>query len=385
MMKVNSLNTKRRARGFTIAELLVVIAILILLLGLAAGSLRSLLASSERSLADQQLRVALGAARDLALRSNSDAGAFFLFENGRINIVPALAVSQIVDTPVNDTGAVRALAAGQPKPTREIFVPSYTAQAFTLPGGYSVRGYAPSGTLNTDGPSGNNNGLYDSPLSMTPAQALDGNWVFPETSFLEKERANNGSKRQSFFVRFEARTGNLVLSNPRPVLLVDVVNSEAFRDSAPFDKRVDQADEYSIFIADVLGDARLNPVPAPAGNTLTDAQKLLGDASPDTVLALPVTELALYSERSLANAIGARALNRGTNTIYGEANSSVPPTTPRIDTSLFETAPTVDEVQERVNDWINVDVGNPPANNAKFDARVFSLARYLSQLQEVTE
>lgn len=369
-------------RAFTIAELLVVISILVLLLGVAAGSLRSLLASSERSLADQQLRVALAAARDLALRNNKDSGAFFLFESGKINIVPAIVVGEIVDRPVTQTGAVRPLAANQLLPEREIFAPTYSASAFTLPAGYSVRGFAPPGTLNDDAT--NRNGLYDSLLSMDATQALDGNWIFPETSFFDDTQAARGGNRQSFFVRFEARTGNLVMSNNKPVLLIDVANTEGFRGTAPYDvKRIDQADDYASFVAEVLGDAALNPVILPP-NALTDAQRLLGDASLDTVLCLPVTDIALYSERSLANAIGARQLNRGTDTLYGEAGGSGLPTEPRFDTALFATAPTVGELQERVNDWINVQASGPPESNARFDARIFSLARYLSQLQEVT-
>lgn len=372
-------------RGFTIAELLVVISILVLLLGVAAGSIRSLLASSERSLADQQLRIAIGAARDLALRSNSDAGAFFLFSNGRISVVPALQVGQIEDLPVLPTGSPRTLLAGQRRPVRDIFAPSYTTTSFVLPAGYSVRGYAAPGLLNNDVT--NNNGLYDAPDAMPQDQAEEGNWVFPETSFFDPTDARTGSLRHTFFVRFEARTGNLVLNNPRAVLLLDVVNTTEFRGTTPYsDRRIDEADELAGFVALVLGDATLNPVGPPA-TTLTPAQRLLGDASPDTVLSLPVTELALYREVSLASSIGARSVNRATGTVYGVAGGASQPLEPQLDTSLFPTPPPAGAMQQRINDWINVrasGTADAPTNNSQFDARVFSVARYLSQLQEVS-
>lgn len=66
----NAGGLKRRG-GYTIVELLAVAGILIILLAFAAGALGSLLRSSERSLAENQLRVGLSAARDLALRSES--------------------------------------------------------------------------------------------------------------------------------------------------------------------------------------------------------------------------------------------------------------------------------------------------------------------------
>jgi prepilin-type N-terminal cleavage/methylation domain-containing protein len=376
----------RALRGFTIVELLVVILILVLLLGVAAGSIRSLLASSERSLADQQLRVSIAAARDLALRSNDDAGAFFLFRDGRVSVLPALRVGQIEDSFVRPTGSVRPNGVGQAKPVRDIFAPSYTTSSFTLPVGYSVRGFAAPGTLNDEVT--NRNGMYDVVESMPASQAEDGNWVFPETSFFDPTDELTGSQRHTFFVRFEARTGNLVLNNPRPVLLLDVVNSTAFRGAAPFStNRIDEADELAAFVQQVLGDGTLNPVVVPP-TALTGAQQLIGDASPDTILCLPVTELALYREVSLVNGIGARSVNRATGTVYGVAGGATQPTQPRLDTSLFATPPTPEAMQERINDWINIrasgNTNDAPTVNSQFDARIFSVARYLSQLQEVT-
>jgi hypothetical protein len=139
-------------------------------------------------------------------------------------------------------------------------------------------------------------------------------------------------------------------------------------------------------VALVLGDATLNP-PGPPATALTPAQRLLGDASPDTVLSLPVTELALYREVSLASSIGARSVNRATGTVYGVAGGASQPLEPQLDTSLFPTPPPAGAMQQRINDWINVrasGTADAPTNNSQFDARVFSVARYLSQLQEVS-
>ena len=58
-------------RGFTITELLVVIVIFVLIIGIAIPAFKSMIESSERALAENQLRVGLGSARNAAIQNAS--------------------------------------------------------------------------------------------------------------------------------------------------------------------------------------------------------------------------------------------------------------------------------------------------------------------------
>ena len=61
--------------GFTLTELMVVISIVVLLMAIALPAFTGMVRDSEKSLADNQLRVAVGAGRDAAIRSSSGDGA----------------------------------------------------------------------------------------------------------------------------------------------------------------------------------------------------------------------------------------------------------------------------------------------------------------------
>src|ERR1051325_9164938 len=111
-----------RRNAFTITELLVVIAIIVLLIAIAVPALSGLMGSSERSLAENQLRAALSA----AIQSETgDGAAVFLFtlnsngNGGHITVVPCIAAGQLEDIDDNalapsNTNLLR---------TRDVFVP----------------------------------------------------------------------------------------------------------------------------------------------------------------------------------------------------------------------------------------------------------------------
>jgi hypothetical protein len=375
----------RNRRGLSIVELLAVFALLAILFALAVPAANSIIKSSQRSLAENQLRVAITAGRDAAIRSEGGDGAavFFFGDDGRITAVPCVSVGIIRDRAVDGNGDI---VANSPLVRREVFVPVPGVRAVQMPRGWMVRGYAGPGLIHDQ--ANNPNGWFDSAGSLFAGIAPDGHWVFPETHFFDRQAAANslqGHKRQTFMVRFEKQTGEVDFTDPSSALVVDVANTDVFRNVQPFmDPRVNLANARNLpeTVRQIIAwPARSNP----NASQFDDIQKLLGDASNDTVLVRPVTELALYREESLAAGIGARKLNGRTGTIYGDAGATAQspmPASPAFDTSLYTPAGTVQGIQERVDAWISVDK-SVVTENVAFDAQVFGLSRYLGQLQEI--
>lgn len=377
-------------RGYTIVELLVVAGLLLLLLGVAAGALGSLLRSSERSLAENQLRVGLSAARDLALRSEGgDAAAVFIIENGRCRIVPAVSVGTLVnDEVLGVDGAVQqSPATGTPlRANREVFVPVALAEPIALPARWTVRGFAEPGLLHT---TASPNGWYEWVNDVQAATAESGNWVLPETSTLDIETADEGWRRQTFIVRFEARTGNLVTNSNATVLVVDVVPTDEFRGTAPYNTASTRLDELDDDLAPavrrLLSSRTLHPLNTQLNGT-TALHRLLGDRSNDTILARPVQTIALALETSVASGISARGLNRATNSLLLRPEDIGANPSP-LDVALVPGAADAAEVQTRINAWIAPDLAATaaaPANvNEPYEARIFTFSRYLGSMQEV--
>jgi prepilin-type N-terminal cleavage/methylation domain-containing protein len=397
-------------RGFTLTELIVVIGLIGLLLAIAVPSFSAMVRSSDRTLAESQLRVALAATRDLAIAAGAgyggsgggdSAAVFFYDQSGRIRVVPCVQVGTYRDW-------IRIELWPDPRflMERDVFVPSPLVEPVRLPRGWGVRGYAPAGTLDA-GRFPGLNGWYE-PTTNRRFDVNRGNWVFPETDFYNPSGVgadsgslgtgdepavaqagvlgSAGSNRQTFMVRFEAGTGNLAIATRRQGLVVSPSPAVGFRATRdPYNRfRIDRATDPEQFVRQIL-------VPRPDLPNTFDGERrrraLIGDSSVDTVLARPVTELALYEERMLAAGVGATALNPATGTLYGIRDRSREwPTSPSYDLSLFR-APQPDALtlSNRINDWIE---GRPiPAlgnRQVPSQARLFVLQRGGGQIREVT-
>jgi prepilin-type N-terminal cleavage/methylation domain-containing protein len=383
-----------RPRAFTIIELLVVIGIIVLLIAIAVPAFSSMLQSTERSLAENQLKAAIAAGRDAAIKSEAGDAAtvFFFTPGGRVTAVPCVAVAQIEDFSRHNTTSPTAF----PLVTRDIFVPVAGSTPIQMPRGWSVRGFAAPGTTYTGAAATNNDvdqfePWYESYFGGTLGpNVAAGCWVFPETGFIDARAAavnNNttpsGTRRQTFMVRFKAGSGDLDLSTTSTALIFDPVAGDpatvtTFRTAAPFSNfRADQlrvltsvAPSPAAFVKRVINHPSVTP---------QQRRQLLGDRSPDTVLARPVTELALYEEARLATGIRARGLNRATGTLYGDLMM------PRYDTALLP-ADISNQAQlaTAIRRWIEGRPGTtPPEVREPFDARVYTLQRYMGQLAEV--
>jgi type II secretory pathway pseudopilin PulG len=366
MMHRSSHLTRALARraAFTITELLVVISVVVIMIAIAVPALTNLIDGSERSLAENQLRVGISAGRDAAIRSDGgDGGVVFVHQfdsrGGRIVMIPVVQVTSIDDV-CNDEGAAAAFV-----DKRDIFVPLPNAQAIALPRGWGVRGFAPPGTVAGTGPE---IGWYE----WLEARADQGNWVFPETSFFDPANPNLGDqgwRRQSFFVRFEAGTGALRTERSELALVLDPVAEDAFRETPPWSTaRVDRA-------ASQIEWARRTALRTDI--TQVNRTRLLGDTSIDTILVRPVTELVLYSESSMASGVGLRGLNRETGSLY-LPNSGVDG---GFDPQALGGQLPIDVARDQAL-WI---AGRFQRNGVTVpsDARVFSLSKYLGGLEEL--
>jgi len=372
-------------RGFTITELLVVIAIVILLVAIAVPALTALVASSRRSLAENQLRAGLTAGRDAAIQSGgADGAAVFHYDlSGQVRIVPCVMVGRLpADEPMLEGDP----AVGLNSIDRDVFVPVANVEAIQLPRGWGVRAYVPPSSIDPD--TSESAGWYE---GLT-GRADVGNWVFPETGFInpapgatptaDPAFGGKGGFRQTFMVRFEAGSGAFKPAGGSLAIVIDPIAVEAFRTSAPWKTaRIDQAEDTGQFVRRLLA----RPKVAHA-----DLLKLIGSRSIDAVLAGPVAELALYDESRMIAAIGARGPNRATRTIYGNndpspAKRDETPVAPTIDTYLFtEGTLSADEINRRVAQWIEgrytPDGATGPVAS---DARIFTLQTYLGQVQEL--
>jgi len=392
------MNTFTRRLAFTITELLVVIAIIVLLMAIAVPTFSSMLKSSERSLAENQLKGAIAAARDAAIQSETGDGAavFFFTPNGRISVVPCVSMGRL---PIQDEDQ---------DPTalpREVFVAVPNSQPLLLPRGWSVRGLAPVGTVFDTGVYGvtQREDWYRSYFAgPREDQARRTEWVFPETGFYSTEatqvnardlRDASGARRRSFMVRFKRGSGELDVSNRDSALVFDPVPSTEFRTGRPYGTyRADQlrletivAPNAATFVRRLLA----NPQFARGTPALNrDLWALLGNRSPDTVLTRPVSELALYQEQHLVSGIKCRGLNRFTGSLYGgdpdQTGAEIGvPWKPCIDPEVISTAGISDatELNDRISRWIEGREDNTV--QGPYDARIFTLTRYLGQTQEV--
>jgi len=333
----------RLARAFTLVELFIVVSILAIAVALGVPTFGSMLDATSRTLARNALQEAVSQARFLATAFGRDSAAVFVTDpGGTVRIVPMLLVGEFEEVPGDPFGSGGnvpddASFVGLFAPlgaAREVFAPVPDTPGFTLPEGWAVRGYVQAGRLQPVNPLLNTDPeWYDSPLyggnNPTAQAKSEANWVAPEDVYFNPYSpggAVNASgfgglstPRQTFMVRFEGGTGLLridtapaVTISPRP----STRNSESVSDRA---LRIDLAEDLGDWASQVMtasleqfrGNPRVDPVELAARR-----DRLIGVYSNETVLAGPVTRLALYREARLAEALESRDVNALTGTLY---------------------------------------------------------------------
>ncbi len=396
-------------RGFTVLELRVVAGILVLLLGIAVAVISNVAYSSERSLAENQLRVGMTAARDAAIRSKSgDAAAVFYFRDGRALIQPCVKVGQLKAPPSSDpnyaewqTRLWNNAVSTDDADDYDVFVPVPEVEPITMPRNWTIRGFAAAGSLHVD-EDNRRNGWYEwiDQADATHQLANAGLWVFPETDFIPRDAEGllplaqvadmdtQGWRRQSFCVRFEAQTGEVVFGNTKPFLVLDAQEAPYRFDTgslfSAFD--IEQQEDPAMSVTRALsagGKQRLAGITGqPADVAL---QRLFGNRSTDMILVRPVFSISLTDERRLASAIGLRGLNRDTTSMYRQIGAAAPSNQLPIDGSLATftgTGSVEGEMMTRISQYIT---SSPDTwgEQISLEARVYTLSRYAGQLQEV--
>jgi prepilin-type N-terminal cleavage/methylation domain-containing protein len=424
---------RRRSIAFTLLELLIVVAIIAVMAAAGVPAIRNIIYSSTSSLAESQLRLALNAARDLAIRNpTGDTAAVFTYESGgRLTIIPAIHVGTLLDG--QDPGLPYTTTTSNPKVYRDVFVPTPMVDPVQLPQGWMVRGFAPPGSIYNNSPAvpdingdpvvqngwyyenftapvvGNRNINLDSdPLINGQSR---GTWVFPENAFFDETKREQGDYRQTFMVRFQRGTGRVlgstfipsvlllprsrIDSNTYPTALADVTPPIGPNDW----RRVDRIEDLVGWARSVLA---LNPAQAAA---------LIGARSTDSVTVNSVGILGLYEETRMAAALGASGVNRITGTIYGTTPTERPnvgsaneaPKAPNIDVKLWGVGTIVEglgqdfdkskRAQDLINSFmigalkardihrnLNFTDGNRPIDA---DVRLFVMDTYLGNPKEV--
>jgi prepilin-type N-terminal cleavage/methylation domain-containing protein len=357
--------TRRHPRtpaAFTLTELIVVLTVIVIMVAVAIPAFRSIIAGTESSNAETQLRLAFLTGRDTALHSDSQADSavvFFYEPGGRTTALACTHVGTFTDrSPPN----------APPFPKRDVFVPVSTFEPIQLPRGWMVRGFVPAGSLEDD------RQWYDDLGNGRPIDPDERNWVFPETEFYDALVRDDGGDRQSFMVRFSGLTGAMVVGDSREALVLAPRATAAARGGRPFDDyRFDRGADLAALARRALhndlfqGGIMSNP---------DDLSKLLGDMSGDTVLCRAVEQIALYKEAELAAALQVR-LEPETGTIYKVAKA------PEYVTGL-----NADDV-ENMRRWLEGDSNLTGGDTDWLDendlpaARLYTLQRYTGVLQPV--
>lgn len=359
-------------RGFTLVELFVVISIALIIVAVALPAFSAMAYSSNRSLAQNMLRQGVRMARDVSVQSvrGGDGAAVFLFdpETGTTRIISAEWVGTIMDS--FDGNRSRLVE-------RDVFAPVASGELIELPRYWMVRGYAPPRFTASAG-MGLGFDWYDSDLYLASDAWDRGHWVFPENGFYDIEGDPNAptlrgrTMRQSFMIRFDTQTGQ-VRRDGREALFVDARPSATFRDRVASSRndpkaglRLDWAESATAWAHRVLttGDLTQDGL-AYQLNDEELRRELIGNESFDTVLVQDVARIALYDERDLAAALGARQLDRRrgteqTNSIYAAFEDARGIS---IDyEGLFEEGPPFadnanghERLRESIDRWINGD------------------------------
>ena len=303
-----NINITRNSRlAFTITELLVVITLIVILVLIAVPSFQAMIYSSEEGMAETQVRSAIRAARDAAIRSNggADGAAVFSFEpGGRATIIICVKVGEMTDW-FDDTS-------NDPNRTvrREIFVAAPGFAPVTLPRTWMIRGYVSANAFTNAWYGDAFSGLTTNTDATIRTQR---NWVFPETGFFDDTLTSDGFRRSTFMVRFQAGTGALVGATTEPALVLAPRNSAAGRTNPPFNDEGFRADR----------EGREDPVKFVRSwltrkyttTVVNDRRAVIGRRSSDMVLARPVMQIAMYNEQKLAAALKVR-MNSASGSLY---------------------------------------------------------------------
>lgn len=367
------------ARAFTLVELFIVVAVLAIAVTLGVPTFSSMIEGTNRTFAENALQESITQARFLATAFERDSAAVFLYEpGGSLRIVPMLKVGEF-EEPLGDPfggasggggggggfnpGSFNALidpSAG----VREVFAPVAEAAGFVLPRGWMVRGFVPAGRLLPTNPSINPDPeWYDSELyggNDTTSQAkLEGNWVAPEDGYFNRFSPGGsapvaggglGTPRSSFMIRFEASTG-VVRFDTRPAVCVSPRGSDRNAVSVG-DRalRIDLAEDLEAWAVQVTQASIGQFTGTGSGNPANAAGRraeLIGVYSNETVLAGPVTRLALFRETDLALAVGATDVNGVSGTLYE-------PVEKQIDVNAFNAPTDQAEIVLDVNPGVTV-------------------------------
>ncbi|TVQ62714.1 MAG: hypothetical protein EA378_05140 [Phycisphaerales bacterium] len=350
--------------GFTIIEILVVFVIIAILTAVGVPAVRAVLRSTDRAGAVNQLRVAIAAARDAALRAEPgrDAAAVFFFEpGGQFRIVVCEQVGTMQDRNLNPSNPPVAYVPDAGSIFRDLFVPLPTFEPVTLSSTWSVRGYAAPGVPDRI--------WYQHTYGDLPQAATEAQWVFPETGFFfdpttsSTDNGARGPRRQTFMIRFAGGSGEPVLIGGNEALVVDPSPVSGFRSQSPFNQNnLAQAGDLRRAVTRILNSPRISR---------EDRQRLLGDESSDTILTRPVPQLILYDRAEMAAFLGIR-LDRETNALYRPVRGVNG--VPALLTNPGQT--------RELNEWIEGRTGND-RNALASGGRLFTLNRTSGSLSEV--
>lgn len=363
-----SRGTAPMPRAFTVTELLVVITLIVILVLIAVPSFSAMVYSSEEALAESQMRAALRAARDAAVRSSSgnDGAAVFMFEpGGRLTIVPCVKVGELNDW--------QEPPASRPLVRREVFAAAPGFSAVSMPKYWMVRGFAPANSTT---------GYWYGQSAATPTPHDQNAWVFPETGFYNVDGTDDGMRRSTFMVRFQAGTGNLVGATTEPALVLMPRASSAGRTGDPYGRlRVDREEDPARFVRTVLSEK----MSVSAANF---KRQLIGRASSDMVMARPVMQLAVYNETKMGAAFGVR-LDSTTLSVYagptfnGAGDPDYAAYEPRYVTGGSQPL-TLDRIRDYIEGDTNLDgtVGDL-ASGDQPEARLYTVDRYTGALRKM--
>lgn len=362
-------------RAYTMVELLVVIVIGAILVGIAVPSFQALLASSRESLAKNALQQALYSARDMATRNlgGGDTAAVFFYDPQRgLTIGIYEQVQTISDESVDslNNGTVE----------RDLFVPVAGMDSVGLPPGYMVRGFV-LGTMLQD------EDWYEDLTDYTPRSGTlqpgggsdrgPGAWICPETHFYDQTAQDDGADRQTFMVRFEAGTGALSHES-KTALILDPRLSGQNRDvfSGLNLEPINEAED--------LRSWAVRAAVTTETGVVDERAQIIGNESSDTVLARPVTDLAMYRERRMAQMLGLRGLNKQTDTIYKPGDD------PEIDTALFRDGTLASDrllLETRITQWIEgrlaIESNALAGTAAEADSAIYTISAYFGDLVEI--